>query len=66
MTPVNRLGMESRRLTKAGAKLVTISSHELLTKSNYQDAGRYIEADLADAGRRRSVAAGARSRPADG
>jgi acetolactate synthase-1/2/3 large subunit len=46
-TPVNRLGMESRRLTKDGAKLVTISSHELLTNSNYQEFGRYNEADLA-------------------
>ena len=39
--------MDVQRLLKPGAKLVTISSHELLTKSNYQDAGRYIEADLA-------------------
>jgi acetolactate synthase-1/2/3 large subunit len=46
-TPINRLGMESRRLTKAGAKIVTISSHELLTRSNYQEFGRYNEADLA-------------------
>jgi acetolactate synthase-1/2/3 large subunit len=47
MTPPNRLGMEVRPVLKPGAKVVTISSHELLTKSNYQDAGRYIEADLA-------------------
>ena len=31
---------------RPGAKIVTISSHELLTKSNYQDAGRYNEVDL--------------------
>jgi thiamine pyrophosphate-dependent acetolactate synthase large subunit-like protein len=47
MTPINRFGMDVRRVLKPGAKLVTMSSHELLTKSNYQDAGRYIEADLA-------------------
>jgi thiamine pyrophosphate-dependent acetolactate synthase large subunit-like protein len=46
LTPVNRMGMQSRRATKAGAKIATISSHELLTKSNYQDAGRYNEVDL--------------------
>jgi thiamine pyrophosphate-dependent acetolactate synthase large subunit-like protein len=46
MTPLNRFGMDARRLLKPDARVVTISSHELLTKSNYQDAGRYIEADL--------------------
>ena len=46
-TPVNRLGMESRPTMKPGAKIVTISSSDLLTKNNYQDAGRYTEADLA-------------------
>ncbi|HTG89632.1 MAG TPA: thiamine pyrophosphate-dependent enzyme [Vicinamibacterales bacterium] len=46
-TPVNRMGMESQRLIKAGAKVVTISSLDLLTKSNYQDMGRYNEVDLA-------------------
>jgi acetolactate synthase I/II/III large subunit len=46
MTPPNRLGMDVQRLLKPGTKVVTISSHELLTKSNYQDAGRYVEADL--------------------
>ena len=30
LTPVNRMGMEARRVTKAGAKIVTISSHDLL------------------------------------
>jgi thiamine pyrophosphate-dependent acetolactate synthase large subunit-like protein len=47
MTPPNRFGMDAKRVLKAGAKLVTISGSDLLTKSNYQDAGRYIEADLA-------------------
>src|SRR5262245_57495275 len=37
-------------LTKAGAKIVTIGSQELVTKSNYQDMGRYNEVDLAIAG----------------
>jgi thiamine pyrophosphate-dependent acetolactate synthase large subunit-like protein len=46
-TPVNKLGMESRLITKSGAKLVTISSLDLLTKSNYQDFGRYNDVDLA-------------------
>jgi len=47
LTPVNRMGMESRSLTKAGAKVITISSLDLLAKSNYQDMGRYNEVDLA-------------------
>jgi acetolactate synthase I/II/III large subunit len=46
-TSLNRMGMESRPLTKAGAKIITISSLDLLTKSNYQDMGRYNEVDLA-------------------
>ncbi len=46
LTPVNRMGMESRRIAKPGTKIATISSHELLTKSNYQDFGRYNEVDL--------------------
>jgi hypothetical protein len=47
LTPVNRFGMEARRVTKAGAKIVTISSQDLSTRNNYQDSGRYNEADLA-------------------
>ncbi len=46
-TPLNRMGMEVRSLTKAGAKLITISSMDLLMKSNYQDFGQYNEADIA-------------------
>src|SRR2546425_3026513 len=46
-TPLNRMGMEVRPLTKEGAKLITISSMDLLMKSNYQDFGQYNEADIA-------------------
>jgi len=46
-TPLNRMGMEVRPLTKDGAKLITISSMDLLMKSNYQDYGQYNEADIA-------------------
>src|SRR5262245_11051838 len=46
-TPLNRMGMEVRPLTKEGAKLITISSMDLLMKSNYQDGGQYNEADIA-------------------
>jgi acetolactate synthase I/II/III large subunit len=47
LTPVNRFGMEARRVTKAGSKIVTISSQDLVTRNNYQDGGRYNEVDLA-------------------
>jgi len=46
MTPINRLGMEARPITKPGAKLITIYSGDLYGKSNYQDFGRYAEVDL--------------------
>jgi thiamine pyrophosphate-dependent acetolactate synthase large subunit-like protein len=46
-TPINRMGMEARPRTKPGARILTISSLDLLTKSNYQDMGRYNEVDLA-------------------
>jgi acetolactate synthase I/II/III large subunit len=46
-TPLNRMGMEARSLTKDGAKIITISSMDLLMKSNYQDFGQYNEADIA-------------------
>jgi acetolactate synthase I/II/III large subunit len=45
-TPVNRTGMESRATTKAGAKIISISSTDLISKSNYQDFGPYVEVDL--------------------
>ena len=47
MTPVNRLGMAARPLYRPGTKIATINASELISKSNYQDAGRYVEADLA-------------------
>ena len=47
MTPVNRLGMTARPLYRPGTKIATINASELITKSNYQDIGRYVEADLA-------------------
>jgi acetolactate synthase I/II/III large subunit len=47
LSPVNRIGMESRPLFKPGTKVATINASELITKSNYQDFGRYVEADLA-------------------
>ncbi|HEY1238976.1 MAG TPA: thiamine pyrophosphate-binding protein [Bryobacteraceae bacterium] len=46
-TPINRMGMESRPITKAGAKLITITAGDLFSRSNYQDFGRYTEVDLA-------------------
>jgi thiamine pyrophosphate-dependent acetolactate synthase large subunit-like protein len=46
-TPVNKMGMESRRITKPGAKVITIFAGDLYGKSNYQDFGRYDEVDLA-------------------
>ncbi|MGE0812334.1 MAG: thiamine pyrophosphate-binding protein [Vicinamibacterales bacterium] len=47
MTPQNRYGMTSRPLFAEGTKIATLSSAPLLTRSNYQEFGRYIEADLA-------------------
>jgi thiamine pyrophosphate-dependent acetolactate synthase large subunit-like protein len=47
MTPVNRMGMESKSITKPGAKLITIYSGDLSQKSNYQDLGRFAEVDVA-------------------
>ena len=46
MTPINRMGMESKPITRPGAKLITIYSGDLYGKSNYQDFGRYAEVDL--------------------
>jgi thiamine pyrophosphate-dependent acetolactate synthase large subunit-like protein len=46
-TPLKRMGMEIRPLTKDGAKIISISSMDLLTKSNYQDFGQYNAADIA-------------------
>src|SRR5580692_3480031 len=46
-TPVNKMGMESKRITKPGAKVITIYAGDLFSKSNYQDFGRYDEVELA-------------------
>ncbi len=46
-TPINRMGMTSRPITKPGAKLITITAGDLFSRSNYQDFGRYAEVDLA-------------------
>lgn len=43
----NRFGIEARPSAKPGAKLITVSSLDLNHKSNYQDFGHYVEADLA-------------------
>jgi acetolactate synthase-1/2/3 large subunit len=45
-TGLNRFGMESHSIMKADAKLIDISAVELNHKSNYQDFGRYLEANL--------------------
>jgi thiamine pyrophosphate-dependent acetolactate synthase large subunit-like protein len=50
MTGLNRFGMATRPTTKPGAKIITVSAVELNHKSNYQDFGRYVEADLAITG----------------
>ena len=43
----DQLRRTSRRLTKPGAKLVSITAGDLYTKGNYQDFQRYPEVDLA-------------------
>jgi acetolactate synthase-1/2/3 large subunit len=45
-TPINRMGMVNRPLIKPGTKLITITSEDLFSRSNYQDFGRFAEADL--------------------
>ena len=50
MTPLNRFGMEAQSTMKTGAKVITISAVELNHKSNYQDFGRYMEADVSITG----------------
>ncbi len=50
MTGLNKFGMESHSTVKPGAKVVTVSAIDLNHKSNYQDFGRYVEADLAITG----------------
>ncbi|HTM11772.1 MAG TPA: thiamine pyrophosphate-dependent enzyme [Bryobacteraceae bacterium] len=50
MTGFNKFGMESHPTIKPGAKVITVSAIDLNHKSNYQDFGRYVEADLAITG----------------
>ena len=50
MTGLNKFGMEAHPTTKEGAKIISISAIDLNHKSNYQDFGRYMEADLAITG----------------
>ncbi len=45
-TPVNRMGMVNQSLIKPGTKLITITSEDLFSRSNYQDFGRFAEVDL--------------------
>jgi acetolactate synthase-1/2/3 large subunit len=46
----DQLHRTSRPITKAGAKLVSITSGDLYARGNYQDIERYPEVDLAIAG----------------
>jgi len=51
MSPLNRIGMDApQRLTKEGAKLLSISCLDLFQRTNYQDFARYNEVDMAIAG----------------
>ena len=50
MTGLNTFGMETSSLMQPGAKIITVSAVELNHKANYQDFGRYDEADLSITG----------------
>jgi len=50
MTGLNKFGMEAQPTTQPGAKIISVSAVELNHKSNYQDFGRYLEADLSITG----------------
>jgi thiamine pyrophosphate-dependent acetolactate synthase large subunit-like protein len=43
----DQLERTSHPVTKSGAKLISITAGDLFTKSNYQDAQRYVDVDLA-------------------
>ncbi len=48
MSPLNRIGMEApRKIIKDNAKVVSISTHDLFQRSNYQDFARYDAIDMA-------------------
>jgi acetolactate synthase-1/2/3 large subunit len=46
----DRIVRSSRPIYKSSAKIVTLGSRDLYMKANYQDLGRYQEADLSIAG----------------
>ena len=46
MTPVNRMGMEAKYIGKPGAKMITINALDMNHRANYQDFGRFPEADM--------------------
>jgi thiamine pyrophosphate-dependent acetolactate synthase large subunit-like protein len=46
-TPASRLGMVNHSVLNPGTTVVTITAEDLFGHSNYQDFGRYAEADLA-------------------
>src|SRR5947209_13825636 len=46
----DRIVRATRAIFKPDAKIITLGSRDLYLKSNYQDFGRYAEADLAIAG----------------
>jgi len=48
-----------RKVTKDGAKLISISCMDLFQRTNYQDFARYNETDMAIAGDAEADAAGA-------
>jgi thiamine pyrophosphate-dependent acetolactate synthase large subunit-like protein len=51
MSPLNRIGMDApRKVTKDGAKVISISCMDLFQRTNYQDFARYNEVDMAIAG----------------
>jgi thiamine pyrophosphate-dependent acetolactate synthase large subunit-like protein len=50
MTAPNRPGLEIRSAIRADAKVISISAVDMNHKSNYQDFGRYVEANLAISG----------------
>jgi thiamine pyrophosphate-dependent acetolactate synthase large subunit-like protein len=46
LTALNRYGAEAQPTLKPGTKIISVSAIELNHKSNYQDFGRYVEADV--------------------
>ncbi len=46
----DRVHRSNRPVTKAGAKIITISNRDMYSKSNYQDSARFQDVDLSIAG----------------